>query len=163
VNTNVLRALLVAGMLSGSVALVRVAAWPIVQVELPPAPEAAPGAPRDPAPRLAADSLAGLVARDPFRVARRPAPTVYDPLRLAEQLAPAPPKPVLTVVGVVSGPEPAAVIEGLPGMEGSRVVRVGDVVGGGLRVKQIDRDRVVIVGMDTTWVLKVREPWRDGR
>jgi hypothetical protein len=80
-------------------------------------------------------------------------------LRLAEQLAPAPPKPVLSLVGLVSGIEPAAVVEGLPGVEGSRVVRVGDVFAG-LRIKQIDSDRVVIVGMDTTWVLRVREPWK---
>jgi len=39
------------------------------------------------------------------------------------------------------------------------VVRVGDVVAG-LRVQSIGRAQVRIVGMDTTWVLKVREPWR---
>ncbi len=38
-------------------------------------------------------------------------------------------------------------------------VRVGDVVAG-LRIKRIGGDQVVIVGMDTTWVLKVREPWK---
>jgi len=51
------------------------------------------------------------------------------------------------------------VIEGFPGVESARVVRVGDVVAG-LRVKQIGGDHVTIVGMDTTWTLKVREPWR---
>ena len=50
-------------------------------------------------------------------------------------------------------------VEGIPGVEGSRVLRVGDVVSG-LKVKRIEADRVVIVGMDTTWVLKVREPWK---
>jgi hypothetical protein len=63
------------------------------------------------------------------------------------------------LLGLVTGAEATAVIEGFPGVEGARVVRVGDVVAG-LRVKQIASDRVVIVGMDTTWVLKVREPWR---
>lgn len=156
-NTTVLRLLLVAGILSGGIALVRVTAWPLVVVELPPAPDEAIATARDPVRRLSADSLAGLVARDPFRVTRRPAPTVYDPMRVTQQLALAPPKPVLIVVGVVSGPEPAVVIEGLPGVEGSRVVRVDDVIAG-LRIKQIEPDRVVLVGMDTTWVLKVREP-----
>jgi len=84
----------------------------------------------------------------------------YDPLRLAAQLAPPPPRPVLSLVGVVIGAVPSVVIEGLPGVEGSRVLRVGDVVAG-LRVKQISNGRVVIAGMDTTWVLEVREPWKN--
>jgi hypothetical protein len=66
---------------------------------------------------------------------------------------------VLALVGLVAGIEASAVIEGLPGIEGARVVRVGDVVAG-LRVKQIVSDRVTIVGMDTTWILRVREPWK---
>jgi len=99
------------------------------------------------------------VSRDVFRSARRPSPIVYDPQRAAAPVEiNQPPKPALALVGIVAGPEPTAVIEGFPGIEGGRVVRAGDVVSG-LRVKRIDGDRVVIVGMDTTWVLKVREPW----
>ena len=64
------------------------------------------------------------------------------------------------MVGVVNGSEPSAVIEGLPGIEGSRVVRVGDVVAG-LQIKKIANGRVVIAGMDTTWVLEIREPWKN--
>ncbi|HLZ07598.1 MAG TPA: hypothetical protein VKT80_03355, partial [Chloroflexota bacterium] len=58
-----------------------------------------------------------------------------------------------------SGPDPSAVIEGFPGVDGPRVVRSGDVVAG-LQVKQITKDRILIVGMDTTWTLGVREPWK---
>jgi hypothetical protein len=108
-----------------------------------------------------ADSLARLaISRDVFRLARRAAAIAYDPQRAA---APTEtyqaPKPALALVGLVAGAEATAVIEGFPGVEGARVVRVGDVVSG-LRVKQIVSDRVVIGGMDTTWVLRVREPWR---
>lgn len=110
--------------------------------------------------RVSAESATAIVSRDPFRIVRRPTLPAYDPLRLAEQLAPPPPTPVLSLVGVVIGAVPSAVIEGLPGVEGSRVLRVGDVVAG-LRVKQISNGRVVIVGMDTTWVLEVREPWKN--
>jgi hypothetical protein len=60
----------------------------------------------------------------------------------------------------MDGMSPSAVIEGFPGVEGSRVVRVGDAVAG-LRVKTISNGRVVIAGTDTTWVLKVREPWKN--
>ncbi len=109
-----------------------------------------------------ADSLVRLVvSRDAFRSARRAASVAYDPQRAAmPEQSNQPPKPVLALVGLVVGAEPTAVIEGIPGVEGSRVVRVGDVVSG-LRVKRVEGDRVVIVGMDTVWVLKVREPWNE--
>lgn len=158
--TGGLRILLLAAALLGGLLVVRLAAWPVVLVELSPAANASvPVQGANAAPRLVAESLAPIVSRDPFRVTRRPATAAYDPLRLAEQLTPPPPKPLLTVVGLMGGAEPAAVVEGLPGVEGSRVVRVGDVVAG-LRIERIGSEQVVIVGMDTTWVLKVREPWR---
>jgi hypothetical protein len=109
-----------------------------------------------------ADSLAAvIVARDLFRFGRRPPALRYDPLRelQAPPVAAAPPKPVLILVGIVAGSEPSAVIEGFPGVEGPRVVRVGDAVSG-VRVTRIAKHDVWIVGMDTTWVLRVREPWK---
>jgi len=60
----------------------------------------------------------------------------------------------------VEGAAPSAVIEGFPGVEGSHVVRVGDVIAG-LAIKRVGGGRVVITGMDTTWVLEVRQPWRN--
>jgi len=108
-----------------------------------------------------ADSLARLaVARDLFRLARRAPPIAYDPQRAAAPVeAPQAPKPVLALLGLVAGVQATAVIEGFPGVEGARVVRAGDVVSG-IKVKEIVSDRVVLVGMDTTWVLRVREPWK---
>jgi len=109
----------------------------------------------------AADSLADVVvARDVFRAGRRPAGVAYSP-SAAEAAPPAValPKPALFLVGVVHGADPTAVIEGFPGVEGGRVVRAGDRVGD-LRVVSITHDRVRIAGMDTVWVLKVREPWK---
>jgi hypothetical protein len=70
-----------------------------------------------------------------------------------------PPKPSLILVGLISGEDATAVLEGLPGIEGSRVLRLGDVVSG-LRITRIAENHVVVVGMDTVWVLTVREPWR---
>ena len=110
-----------------------------------------------------ADSLGRvLVGRDLFRLGRRAAVVAYDPTRGpggVETVANAQPKPSLLLIGLVGGHEPTAVIEGFPGADAARVVRVGDVVAG-LRVQSIGRAQVRIVGMDTTWVLKVREPWR---
>ncbi len=116
-----------------------------------------------PAPTAAhPDSLAAaLVARDPFRVTRRPSNVVYDPVRLAQPATPLPPKPVLALVGIVwdNGRDPTALVEGLPGVDGPRPVRQGETIAG-LRVKLIKSDRVVIAGLDTTWTLTVREPWK---
>jgi len=106
------------------------------------------------------DSLVHVVvSHDAFRVNRTAATLAYDPNRAIVPAQPGPPKPALALVGLIAGADPTAVIEGLPGVEGSRAVRVGDLVGG-LRVARIDRDQVVIKGMDTTWVLMVKEPWK---
>jgi hypothetical protein len=110
--------------------------------------------------RYPADSLRRVaVARDLFRADRRPAVVAYDPSRGAAPLPEGPPKPQLALTGVVWGDVPEAVIEGLPTAPGPRVVRAGDVVGG-VTVKQIEQNRVIAVGFDTTWTLTVREPWK---
>lgn len=108
-----------------------------------------------------AESLTRVViTRDVFRVGRRAAAVLYDPMRAVQPVADAMPKPVLTLVGLVAGSEPAALVEGFPGIQGTRVVRVGDVVAG-LRVRSISGMAVRIAGMDTVWTLTVREPWRN--
>jgi hypothetical protein len=152
-------ALIATGCL-GLVAVVRLAAWPLVRVSLPPNSESTATAATTVAPSsIAPESVAAIASRDPFRPGRRPLLPAYDPLRLAQQLALPPPRPMLLLVGIVDGANPSAVVEGFPGVEGSRVVRVGDVVAG-FAIKKVSRGQVMISGMDTTWVLKVREPWK---
>lgn len=149
--------LLVAGL--GVLAAVRVAVWPLADVSLPAlVSETLARQTADSSHGSGAEMGAGVVARDPFRVGRRPVLPAYDPMRIAEQLAPAP-RPTLVLVGILDGRPPSAVIEGMPTVEGSRVVRVGDLIGG-LTIKAITKRRVVISGVDTTWVLEVREPWK---
>jgi len=152
--------LIVAGS-TGLALGVRLFAAPLVRVDIPqraasPAQIAAPPVGTHP------DSLAAtLVTRDPFRVTRRPSNLVYDPVLLAQPATPRAPKPVLALVGIVwdDGRDPTALVEGLPGVDGPRPVRHGETIAG-LRVKAIKPDRVVITGLDTTWTLTVREPWR---
>jgi hypothetical protein len=106
------------------------------------------------------DSLSLVIAgHDVFRATRAPAGVAYDPVAGNAPSPDAPPKPALTLVGIVAGHDPTALVEGFPGVEGSRVVRVGDVVAG-LRVRSIDQATVRIAGLDTMWVLRVREPWQ---
>lgn len=158
-TTDVRVPLMLVGLL-GAVVAIRVAAWPIARIRLPPSRtynSSAQTAGLE--TRIASESAAAIVSRDPFRIGRQQALPAYDPLRLAEQLAPPPPRPTLVLLGVVNGIDPSAVIEGLPGVEGSRVVRVGDVVAG-LQIKKIAGGRVMLAGLDTTWVLEVREPWK---
>lgn len=142
----------------GVAAVVRVMGWPLARVVIPEA-SGAP-APRAASPqRVATESLGTrLVGRDPFRIARRPASVAYDPLRVGQPETPPVPKPVLSLVGVVTGRAPSALIEGFPGIEGVRLVREGDLVAG-LRVKRITEQGVRIAGMDTVWVLTMRKLW----
>ncbi len=139
----------------------RVATSPLVRVALPP-PAAVAATVEAAASQIQPDSLvAALVSKDPFRVTRRPSPVAYDAVRLAQPPVPPQPRPALTLVGIVwdRGTDPTALVDGLPGVEGPRPVRVGDSVGG-LRVRAIKPDRVVITGLDTTWTLVVKEPWK---
>jgi hypothetical protein len=102
------------------------------------------------------------IARPAFRADRRAPSRRYDPEQAPRAEAPAAPqvpKPTLAISGIVWGDEPAAVVEGVPGIEGSAVLRPGDSAAG-LTVVRIQGDRVVIRGMDTTWQLTVREPWK---
>ena len=101
------------------------------------------------------------MAQAPFRARRRPAPTPFDPTprTAGTDAAQTAVKPVLTLSGVVWGVETAAVVQGFPGIEGSKVVRKGDVVGG-IRVIRIERDRVSLAGLDTTWTLQIKGSWK---
>ena len=153
---------LIAIGLTGLAIAVRLVAWPLVAVNAPAA--AAVDLRRDTTLSRSArpDSLVvALVAKDPFRAARRPARVAYDPLRLGQPATPPQPKPVLAVLGIAwdKGRDATALVAGLPGADGPRPVRRGETIGG-LLVKSIEADRVVITGMDTTWMLTVREPWR---
>jgi len=160
-TSNQLNGLLIVAASAGLALGARLAAWPLVRVSVRERVVTAATLPAA-TPLASGDSLAALiVARDPFRVTRRPAPVIYDPVRLGQPQPPPPPKPPLALVGIVwdGGANPTALVEGITGIEGPRVVRKGEVVGD-LRVKDIRRDRVVIVGRDTVWTLTVREPWK---
>ena len=133
---------------------------------LAPATRAATAALRPPASPspgpYPSDSLRAVVeAGDLFRVDRRPAVVPYDPDRAGATSPPptASTKPALSLDGIVWGEVPEAIIEGLPGTDGPRVLRLGEAWSG-LRVRVIEPGRVIVAGMDTSWTLTVRIPWR---
>ena len=147
-------------MLAGIVAVpAGVAAWRPFRVVLPPAGSSGNRSVDVGRDTLAPGSLTrGIVAHDPFRPERRPASVAFLVADPGSTAPPAPPRPVLVLTGIVWGPVPQAVLEGIPGTEGPRVVRSGDVLGE-LRIRRITTEVVTVTGMDTTWVLKVRKPW----
>lgn len=148
-------ALLASGVaLLGASALTRPGRSPVTTGMPTASPSQAVAAP------YAAESLAVVtVGHDLFRSDRRAPDVVYDAARSVMPPVAAPFRPVLLLSGIVWGTAPEAVIDGLPGVDGPRVMRAGDQVAG-LKVERIERADVVIVGMDTTWTLRVREPWR---
>ncbi len=104
-------------------------------------------------------SLAAI-AHDAFRRSRVPSTHPYDglALELARQspTAPTAPKPLVILSGILWGKRPAALIEGIPGQEGSRLMHPGDTAGG-IRLRLMTRDKVLLSGFDTTWTLTIRE------
>jgi hypothetical protein len=120
----------------------------------------APRSPRAESPKVLAAAAELLVARDPFRLERRPAAVPYSPaMENAPPPPPRPPRPTLVVTGIIGGPPWEALLEGIPGRQGSVLVRRGDTLAG-LHVRAVGRDSVRIVGMDTTWMLTVRRGWQ---
>lgn len=109
------------------------------------------------------DSLvAVLVRKAPFRWSRRAVMISASPVTGASapgpSAPPTPPKPLLSLAGIVWGRHPLAVLEGVPGAAEPRVVAQGDSAGG-LLVRLVARDRVVVIGFDTLWTLKLKVSW----
>lgn len=105
----------------------------------------------------------GIVMRNPFRLDRRQAPLPHSTAPLAGMTTPPPPppslpKPQLRVNGILGGPPWEALLEGVPGREGSVLVRAGDTLDG-LRIHRLTGDSVVVRGRDTTWTLGVKRQW----
>jgi hypothetical protein len=101
-----------------------------------------------------------IVTADLFRLARRPAAILYgaDPMVIST-VAPVPPKPRLTVSGILGGPPWDALLDGIPGTTTGVLVREGDTLSG-LRIRRVTRDSVEVSGRDTTWHLGLKEVWR---
>ncbi len=149
------------GLIALGLAALPVAFWlgrPLT-IELPPVPSEIRPAETvgDPIPWESA--TVALVEKDPFRAERKPSAVAYSPIPVEQSAPPpAPPRPQLSVSGIVWGPDPSAVIEGLPGMEGSKLMRTGESIAG-ITLRRILRERVELRGLDTTWSLQVRRPW----
>ncbi|HEX8361674.1 MAG TPA: hypothetical protein VF613_16275 [Longimicrobium sp.] len=133
---------------------------------------AAPAAVRPVAPARLASAVDAVARGNPFRLDRSPAPLgAPRPGALGMMVGPgyapppppgpgyAPPSPYpsgpqIRVTGI-SGPPWEALVEGLPERQGAVVVREGDRFGG-LRIRSISQDLVVIQGADGTRRLQIQ-------
>lgn len=101
-------------------------------------------------------------SHNPFRLDRQPAAVAFGlpkpPLPVVAQ-APAAPRPTLVLRGIVGGPPWQALLDGLPGRSGSALVQTGDRIGQFV-IGTISREKVVVMGPDTTWTLAATPTWR---
>lgn len=94
----------------------------------------------------------------PFRRNRVATPQSFDAQRaVAQAEAASLTRPHLVLKGLVLGKVRAAVIEGLPGIEGAKVLRPGEEQGG-VRVIRIDGQRVVARAGGTMIELRIGTP-----
>ena len=90
-----------------------------------------------------------------FRRDRRVAEDAPAPTSPPSAMGMRPPRPPLVLRGLVGGPPWDAVLEGIPGREGTVVVRVGDSLNG-FTVRAVRGDTVFVRSQDTTWKLTLR-------
>jgi hypothetical protein len=103
--------------------------------------------------QVTADRADLIIARNPFRTDRRPAARRFGSEGPSTATAPAPP---FQLAGILGGPPWQAVLEGLPGADGSTIVREGDSIGA-WRVLRIEQRSLVVAGPDSTWVVPLPE------
>lgn len=120
----------------------------------PPAPPVAREGTAD--ARAVPELAKGWAAKGPFRSTRRPAGVRFSAAPMTEPPPPgvAGPRPQLVLRGLVDGRVRVAIVEGFPGTEGARAVRVGDTVGA-FRVTRVDHGHVRIAAADTSWRLNL--------
>ena len=145
--------------LGGAVALVIAARWELVRwvsaadTRIHPAGVVLPA--------FDVDSLGQVMVRAAvFRERRTLAQVAFDPVHgPGGNQSPAPvagpPRPAILLVGIAWSAAPVALLDGVPGVDGSRAMQRGDTAGG-LRVRRITPREVVMTGYDTTWTLRIR-------
>lgn len=105
---------------------------------------------------LTAAEIDVVAAHDPFRLANTPSRVAFDATGAdngpAFAPAPRPIPPNLVLKAIVGGPPWQAIVDGLPG-QSSGVIATAGAVFQDLVIRSVTRDRVVVEGRDTAWVL----------
>ncbi len=119
---------------------------------------AAPTRPARDTLESAVDEIADRNLFRPERTSAEQHPSTQPTMPMA---MPQPPssKPRLVLRGVLGGPPWDAIIEGIPGHDGSVVLRAGQSLGG-ITVRAVRRDTAYARGLDTTWALPLARSWQ---
>jgi hypothetical protein len=117
--------------------------------------------PARPAPDALESAVEEITENNLFRPERASAEQHKSAQPEMPMAMPQPPssKPHLVLRGVLGGPPWDAIIEGIPGREGSAVLRTGQSLGG-ITVRAVRRDTAYARGFDTTWVLPLARSWQ---
>jgi len=94
------------------------------------------------------------VARDPFRVDRKPATVAFAIAPTGVAGPPVPAAPIVRIVlhGTIGGPPWRAIISGIPGRDGTIVVSSGDTLGT-VSIRRVNKDGVTVSVRDSTWTV----------
>jgi len=158
-RSRVIRLILLLVVVLGVAAVVKAVRWkPIVSVL--PAPIAQLEVRTVPPAASLLDSVMLVATKAAvFRERRSLASVPFDPVRPQTGEAPpppGPPRPAPQLVGIAWGSTPVALLDGVPGTDGSRAMQRGDTAGG-LKLRRIFPHEVTMTGYDTTWTLRIRE------
>jgi hypothetical protein len=99
-----------------------------------------------------ADSVAST---DPFRLDRHPSHSTLGPPTITASMPPSE-QLHLALTGVSGGPPWHAIVSGIPGHDGGVLVNAGDTLGG-IRVRAIRRDTVVVQTRDSTLTFALKK------
>jgi len=119
------------------------------------------------APPAAAWAAEPLVGRDPFREDRKPTSPRYRSFDAdlepgeGEAREPSVPRPEWTLTGVLWGPQPLVLFDGVDRELSSGVLAQGDTVGPFV-VERIAPDTVYIRGPGASWAFTIETPWKAG-
>jgi hypothetical protein len=104
------------------------------------------------------DAVGDATAADLFRKERESLDESAIPPATTASAPAASTKPQLVLRGLIGGSALEALVEGIPGVEGAALLRIGDSLAG-IRLRAVRRDTAILVGKDTTWKLTVRRLW----
>jgi hypothetical protein len=100
----------------------------------------------------AADSVAST---DPFRLDRHPSQPALSPPTIASPSTNASEQLRMALTGISGGPPWRAIISGISGHEAGAVMKAGDTLGG-IKVRTIRRDTVILQTRDSTLTLTLK-------
>ena len=158
-RSSVIRLILLLAVVLGVAAVVKTVEWKPAATVMPAPADRREGQSAQPAASLL-DSVTLMATRAAvFRERRSLASVPFDPARPQGTAAPPPsgaPRPAPQLVGIAWGNTPVALLDGIPGTDGSRAMQRGDTAGG-LKLRRIFPHEVTMTGYDTTWTLRIRE------